>query len=58
LLWRSQPAGHPVYECFYLALSETLDAPLVTADGRLLTRVADTPFAARTRGLSNPRPQH
>jgi predicted nucleic acid-binding protein len=42
---------HPVYDCFYLALSEALGAPLVTADGRLLARVAGTPFAARTQGL-------
>jgi predicted nucleic acid-binding protein len=42
---------HPVYDCFYLALSEALDAPLVTADRRLLARVAGTPFAARTRDL-------
>jgi predicted nucleic acid-binding protein len=42
---------HPVYDCFYLAVSEALDAPLVTADGRLLARVADTPFSARTQGL-------
>ncbi|MGH6898748.1 MAG: type II toxin-antitoxin system VapC family toxin [Geminicoccaceae bacterium] len=42
---------HPVYDCFYLALSEALDARLVTADGRLLARVAGTPFAARTHGL-------
>ena len=28
------------------SLSEALDAPLVTADGRLLARVAGTPFAS------------
>ena len=42
---------HPVYDCFYLAVSEALDAPLVTADGRLLARVAGTPFSTRTQGL-------
>ena len=42
---------HPVYDCFYLAVSEALDAPLVTADGRLLARVAGTPFSRRTQGL-------
>ena len=41
---------HPVYDCFYLAVSEALDAPLVTADGRLLARVASTPFSTRDRG--------
>lgn len=42
----------PVYDCFYLALSEARDAPLVTADGRLITRTAGTAFAARTIDLS------
>jgi predicted nucleic acid-binding protein len=41
---------HPVYDCFYLAVSEAFDAPLVTADGRLLARVAGSPFAGRTLG--------
>lgn len=27
---------HPIYDCFYLALSERENAPLVTADQRLL----------------------
>jgi predicted nucleic acid-binding protein len=49
---------HPVYDCFYLALSEALDAPLVTADGRLLARVAGTPFAARTQGLRGYTPRN
>ena len=44
---------HPVYDCFYLAVSEALDAPLVTADGRLLAKVESTGFAARTRDLAN-----
>lgn len=29
---------HPAYECFYLALAQRLDAPLVTADKRLHAR--------------------
>jgi predicted nucleic acid-binding protein len=41
-----------VYDCFYLALSEAEDAPLVTADRRLVAKVAGTPFAARTLHLS------
>lgn len=40
--------NHPAYDCFYLALSEAEDAPLVTADRRLVAKVAGTPFAART----------
>jgi predicted nucleic acid-binding protein len=43
---------HPVYDCFYLALSEARDAALVTADRRLIGKVAGTPFAARTLHLS------
>ena len=49
---------HPVYDCFYLALSEALDAPLVTADGRLLARVAGTPFAIRTHKLKGYAPRN
>jgi predicted nucleic acid-binding protein len=49
---------HPVYDCFYLAVSEAFDAPLVTADGRLLARVADSPFAARTLGLKGYTPRN
>ena len=49
---------HPVYDCFYLAVSEALDVPLVTADGRLLARVAGTTFLARTFGLKNYTPRN
>lgn len=42
---------HPVYDCFYLALSEAQDVPLVTADRRLVAKLAGTPFAARTLHL-------
>lgn len=44
---------HPVYDCFYLALSEAQDVPLVTADRKLVTRLAGTSFAARTLHLSD-----
>jgi predicted nucleic acid-binding protein len=39
---------HPVYDCFYLALSEAQNAPLVTADRRLILKTEATPFAPRT----------
>jgi predicted nucleic acid-binding protein len=37
---------HPVYDCYFLALAEQSGCPLLTADRRLLSRCADTPFAA------------
>lgn len=43
---------HPIYDCLYLALSEARNAPLVTADERLLSKVRGTRFAARTLSLS------
>lgn len=43
---------HPVYDCFYLALSEAEDAPLITADRRLIAKLVGTAFAARTLHLS------
>lgn len=36
---------HPVYDCFYLALAETRDATFVTADARLLARLAESGWA-------------
>lgn len=36
----AQTLDHPVYDCFYLALSERTGQPLVTADRRLLTHVS------------------
>jgi predicted nucleic acid-binding protein len=38
---------HPVYDCFYLALAEAEEAPLVTADRRLLAVVRSTALAKR-----------
>jgi predicted nucleic acid-binding protein len=42
---------HPVYDCFYLALSEAKDARLVTSDERLLAKTNGTAFAAGTTSL-------
>jgi|GEM_PF-344992 len=44
--------GHPVYDCFYLALAEREDIPLVTADDRLLARLSGTVWAARAVHIS------
>ena len=37
---------HPVYDCFYLALAEARQFPLVTADGRLLSKLTASRWAA------------
>ncbi len=34
----AQQLQHPAYDCFYLALAQRVDAPLVTADRRLHSR--------------------
>jgi predicted nucleic acid-binding protein len=47
---------HAVYDCFYLALAEAYDASFVTADARLLGKLAETPWAARAQSLAEYRP--
>ena len=42
---------HPAYDCFYLALAESEDAVMVTADRRLIGRLADSRWAERCRPL-------
>jgi predicted nucleic acid-binding protein len=42
---------HPVYDCFYLTLAESEDAVLVTADRRLIGRLAGSRWEARCRPL-------
>lgn len=49
----AEQLGHPVYDCFYLALAEREAASLVTADGRLARRVAGTPWAAHVLDLAS-----
>ncbi len=44
--------AHPVYDCLYLACAESLEAPLVTADARLLRTIEGTTFAAMVRPLN------
>lgn len=41
----SRELDHPAYDCFYLALAETRQATLVTADGWLLKRIRATRWA-------------
>jgi predicted nucleic acid-binding protein len=43
---------HPIYDCIYIALAEREGAPLVTADRRLLARVAGTAWAGTVRPLA------
>ncbi len=40
--------NHATYDCFYLALSETLQAPFVTLDRELFNRTRGTPWAGLT----------
>lgn len=47
--------GHPAYDCFYVALAERRGARLVTADRRLLARLAETPWASLAIGLGDER---
>ena len=44
---------HPIYDCFYLALAERETADLVTADRRLIARLAGSPWAATCRPLTS-----
>ena len=38
--------GHPVYDCFYVAVAEQHDCRLVTADQRLVKRCHASPYAS------------
>ena len=51
----AESLAHPVYDCFYLTLAEQTDVQLVTADGRLLTRLKGTVWHARAVRLGQTR---
>lgn len=44
---------HSAYDCFYLALAESRAAKFVTADARLVNRVARTKYKTRVIHLSD-----
>jgi predicted nucleic acid-binding protein len=48
--------AHPAYDCFYLALAEARQATMVTADARLLARVAGTGWDGRAVPLAGAGP--
>jgi predicted nucleic acid-binding protein len=45
--------GQPVYDCFFLALAQTLNFPLITADRKLWSRTRGTAFSGRVIMLHN-----
>jgi predicted nucleic acid-binding protein len=45
--------NHPVYDCFYLAAGERHEAAVVTADGRLLRRLAGAAWQRRAIDLKS-----
>ncbi|MBB6123182.1 type II toxin-antitoxin system VapC family toxin [Sphingobium subterraneum] len=49
---------HPMYDCVFVALAESRDTKLVTADRRLITRCEKTEFASLITGLETEASQH
>lgn len=43
--------NHPVYDCIFLALCESQDIPLITADKKLIARCNGTSFARLVKAL-------
>ena len=44
---------HPAYDCFYIALAEARDVKVVTADRRMVTKLAGSPWQDRCLTLWN-----
>ena len=44
---------HPAYDCFYMALAENRQYPLVTADERLMTLIEGSPLSLQAVSLSS-----
>lgn len=44
--------GHPMQDCFYLALAERWDTILVTADAQFVEKVKNSPWADRITSLA------
>jgi predicted nucleic acid-binding protein len=44
---------HPIYDCIYLAVAESLDRELVTADERFFAKLAGGPMGSRMRKLGS-----
>ena len=44
--------GHPLYDCIYLALATRLGVQVMTADAKLVARLAGTAFETRVIQLS------
>jgi predicted nucleic acid-binding protein len=44
--------GHPMQDCFYLALAERWDTILITADAQFVAKVKNSPWADRITSLA------
>jgi len=49
----AEALDYPVYDCFYLALSEARGVRLVTDDSRLLAKLRGSSWAAKTVALAD-----
>ncbi len=47
---------HPIYDCLYVESARRFDMPLLTADARLIRKLAGTPYATHVTPLSQWRP--